>query len=438
MWETVCVTFTPQNIFIYSRRFCAAVLDITHAVYGVKGVTAIPLTYERATVVLNTLAAKHAAQPRPSLIPGLSTNTIDTIGSTDVDADDDDPLPHASLSATKDDSVQLVEPPPEGPAAPLEIQTSPRVKFAEEHDIKVLTPLATRTQFEREAAYDNSPPSPSSDVSTPASDISVGTGTGNTVESLAKTLANRLSFWGQASKRTSVQSDATSEQQSIAKEGQKELPELSDVRASVDGRDEQQQAIQSIVQNAAQVPPTQAAQHSELENKVVREIIREYTKGGMYFAYNFGTFPSHHRKSRPYILNMRCCIDITRSLQHKHEAIEKARGKSGPPRDLGTKSPDGDNTGGLDTVDVLAEPDPTLPLWRRVDRQFWWNEWLSKPFVDAGVCVSPLIIAMIVLTNARFLSYTLMSSPLCRGTIKCPSSISLVSRKTQRKGMLPR
>jgi phosphatidylinositol 4-phosphatase len=39
----------------------------------------------------------------------------------------------------------------------------------------------------------------------------------------------------------------------------------------------------------------------------------------------------------------------------------------------------------LEKVDVLAEPFPTLPLWRRVDRQFWWNEWLMKPFIEAGV-----------------------------------------------------
>lgn len=38
-----------------------------------------------------------------------------------------------------------------------------------------------------------------------------------------------------------------------------------------------------------------------------------------------------------------------------------------------------------DGVDPLAEPSPMLPLWRRVDKEFWWNEWLSKLFVDAGV-----------------------------------------------------
>lgn len=39
-----------------------------------------------------------------------------------------------------------------------------------------------------------------------------------------------------------------------------------------------------------------------------------------------------------------------------------------------------------DGVDPLAEPSPMLPLWRRVDKQFWWNESLSKLFINAGVC----------------------------------------------------
>lgn len=36
-------------------------------------------------------------------------------------------------------------------------------------------------------------------------------------------------------------------------------------------------------------------------------------------------------------------------------------------------------------VDPLAEPFSTLPLWKRVNREFWWNEWLLTPFTDAGV-----------------------------------------------------
>lgn len=36
-------------------------------------------------------------------------------------------------------------------------------------------------------------------------------------------------------------------------------------------------------------------------------------------------------------------------------------------------------------MDVLAEPNITLPLWRRVVKHYWWNEWMIQPFVDAGV-----------------------------------------------------
>ena len=43
-------------------------------------------------------------------------------------------------------------------------------------------------------------------------------------------------------------------------------------------------------------------------------------------------------------------------------------------------------------VHVLGEPSATLPLWRRVDRQYWWNEWLSKPLLDAGVSTSVAIL----------------------------------------------
>ena len=35
----------------------------------------------------------------------------------------------------------------------------------------------------------------------------------------------------------------------------------------------------------------------------------------------------------------------------------------------------------------ITESYPVLPLWRRIDKRFWWNEWMSKPFIDAGVCV---------------------------------------------------
>ena len=31
------------------------------------------------------------------------------------------------------------------------------------------------------------------------------------------------------------------------------------------------------------------------------------------------------------------------------------------------------------------EPDVRVPLWRRVDRRFFWNEWLLRDFLDLGL-----------------------------------------------------
>lgn len=77
--------------------------------------------------------------------------------------------------------------------------------------------------------------------------------------------------------------------------------------------------------------------------------------------------------------------DITRSLQHKHEIITKIKVQKGLLVELNVIDENQKPSPLGGEVNVLAEPSATLPLWRRVDRQFWWNEWLLKPFVDAGV-----------------------------------------------------
>jgi len=53
--------------------------------------------------------------------------------------------------------------------------------------------------------------------------------------------------------------------------------------------------------------------------------------------------------------------------------------------ELDALDPSAQSVASGEDIDVLAEPLPTLPLWRRVDRQFWWNEHLSKLFIDAAV-----------------------------------------------------
>ena len=72
-------------------------------------------------------------------------------------------------------------------------------------------------------------------------------------------------------------------------------------------------------------------------------------------------------------------------MQYKQELLAKAKRKNALLADLNALEDSQHLSPSGDKVDILAEPNATLPLWRRVDRQFWWNEWLSKPFVDAGV-----------------------------------------------------
>jgi hypothetical protein len=163
-----------------------------------------------------------------------------------------------------------------------------RVKFADEDQVKLMTPMASH-HFGTDPEHDEEPiPSPSSGVSTPSSEVSVNT------SPVAKTLADRLSFWSRLSKRTSLPPGAT-EEHADAMKALHEAPSAGEQEALLaqdgeDGTIEPREVLHTIVQGTAPAPETQAAQNLELENKVVRECIREYTKGGMYFSYHFGKF----------------------------------------------------------------------------------------------------------------------------------------------------
>ncbi|KAF7323093.1 hypothetical protein HMN09_00089400 [Mycena chlorophos] len=305
-------------------------LDEAHAVYGVKGVTAIPLSEQRARIALNTLASRHTHTSRPSLIVG--SKTLDSIHEV---------IPSTTSTVETEASSDI---PPRA--------SSPRVQFADTDEVKVVTPL-TQTSFSDEQslsiATPTSPYSSSSDLSLPSDDQTAVTST------VAKTLVSRLSFWSRLSKRTSV---AAVPETPLEEEGVKPSESLDEMI----NKQEPAEVIGNLIETMAPPPTTTEEQHSELEDKIVRECIREYTKGGMYFAYTF---------------------DITRSLQHKQEQVAKSQKQHALLADLNilpsSEPADSEKT------DPMVEPQATLPLWRRVDRQFWWNEWMSKAFVDAGL-----------------------------------------------------
>ncbi|PCH37867.1 hypothetical protein WOLCODRAFT_161110 [Wolfiporia cocos MD-104 SS10] len=320
-------------LVVSSRSEVGHLFEPRHAVYGVKGVTAIPLTEDRARSALAVLMRRNSIDSRLSSQP---LSRPDTPSLTE-DEEAEQAAPAESNAA-------------EGPA-------SPHVKFAEETQVKVMTPQ-TAHGFENQE--EGSPPSPSSSVtSTPSSEYSLNT-------DVVKTLTARLSFWSILAKRPATSSNEAVPRPSEDSQSSAAAPQsrVSLDTTSSNAKEQPEQLIESLLSKTASSPPTTEEKHSELEDKVLRECIREFTRGGMYFAYAF---------------------DITRSLQHKHELIAKAKVQNALLADLNAPDRDTQLSPIGDKVDVLAEPAPTLPLWRRVDRQYWWNEWLSRPFIDAGL-----------------------------------------------------
>jgi hypothetical protein len=56
-----------------------------------------------------------------------------------------------------------------------------------------------------------------------------------------------------------------------------------------------------IASTASNEPSSVADKHTELEDKIVKEVIREYSKGEMFFAYSFGVYQtSSHLISNVY------------------------------------------------------------------------------------------------------------------------------------------
>lgn len=162
-----------------------------------------------------------------------------------------------------------------------------RVTFARDDQVKIMTPMHTQSSFGHE------PNSPSSDsgASTPASEDSL------TNSPIAKTLATRLSFWTRLSKRTTgpispSPDDSLTERTSI--DSLINTQSTSNVNSNLGPtiRAGASEVISSILAATAPPPVSAEERKSELEDKIVKECVKEFTKGGMYFAYNFGVFLS--------------------------------------------------------------------------------------------------------------------------------------------------
>jgi hypothetical protein len=112
----------------------------------------------------------------------------------------------------------------------------------------------------------------------------------------------------------------------------------------------------------------------------LKQIISEFSAGTFFYSLDF---------------------DLTHSLQHKRQLIS-SRSATGaaladllssetntfppsptesPPVSAGSRQ---SKASSMDKDDFI-EPDVHVPLWRRADRRFFWNEWLCKDFIELGL-----------------------------------------------------
>jgi hypothetical protein len=117
--------------------------------------------------------------------------------------------------------------------------------------------------------------------SSTSSGTSTPTSANTPISPFAKVLAERLSFW----KPRRVPSTSSTK----TADGTSEVA-IDDLMESMDqGVVEPGEVLDTIITAAAPPPQTVEERHSELEEKVVKEAIRQFTRGGMYFSYGFGT-----------------------------------------------------------------------------------------------------------------------------------------------------
>lgn len=213
-----------------------------------KSVAVVTLTEARARAALKTISARNNANPRMSLVPTTSMANASSI----------DDVPQDAAEAGKGNGA--------------------RVTFASEEQVKVMTPMSDRRFEVSEDDVGSRASSPADSItSSPSSEFSASTG------NLAKALADRLSFWN---KRASVQAPSIDSEQGMHSRSSSEgRPSIEDMMRQ---GDKPADVLDNIINTHSPTPATAEQKNSELEDKIIRECISVYAKGGMYFAYRLG------------------------------------------------------------------------------------------------------------------------------------------------------
>ena len=304
----------------------STVFDPSRPVYGVKAVTSIPLDYTRANIAINALKSRNSK----SVAINAEAETKE-------------------LEAGKNASLHVKWAP----------QQPPSVSSSNGDDLSVQSGSPT-----------------SSGTSTPTSAHSP-------ISPFAKVLAERLSFW--KTRRIFNTSEASSTKMT----GGTSEVDLDDLMESMNqGAVEPGEVLDTIISAAAPLPQTDEERRSQLEAKVVKETIQQFTRGGMYFSYGFGT--PFLKVYIAYSSDRVCdALDLSNCLQRKQQQVTRLNRQSELLHELDALG-DWSSLADCESVDLFCESQHNVPLWKRVDRKFWWNEHLLKPFIEASVSFNPL------------------------------------------------
>ncbi|BEJ10777.1 hypothetical protein CspHIS471_0101990 [Cutaneotrichosporon sp. HIS471] len=132
-------------------------------------------------------------------------------------------------------------------------------------------------------------------------------------------------------------------------------------------------------------PIIDAPQRRDLETKILRQMQQELASGEFYYSFEFDS--SHTLQYKRSRLSARTTsTSLLEQLLSEGGPPEKPffpRSGNTPPTSPGARSARSATSAA--EMGHIVEPDVHLPLWRRYDRRFFWNEHLMRDFIDLGL-----------------------------------------------------
>lgn len=186
-------------------------------------------------------------------------------------------------------------------------------------------------------------------------------------------------------------------------------------------------------------------QRRELESKILRELIRELSSGAFFYSFDFDL--THTLQHKRQLLKARSTTGtLLASLLTKNASqegtfpispVSEVEVDIGDSRKLGeafTESPADHTKTPKDTYagDDFVEPDVHVPLWRRVDRRFFWNEYMARDFIELGLHAYVLPVMQGWFQSSTF-NIPVPPNPLdpSASTINVPVDLVVISRRSK-------